>query len=225
MSLQLSEPEITTVPTILGYLPGSDFALANELVILLTHYDGPGTDPDGTTYPTANQGVSGAAILLELARLWQEQDLEVRRSVLFIAWGGGQLNEPGLQEFLVDPTTFRHLPAPNNGDPLTPRVIIQLDYAGAGAEALAIHPDSAANLANLLRDAAATSQIPIAASPNPTGIPPLRIGRAAWLNFTWANPTTLPTQDTLDRIEPEKLQTYGEILSHLLTQIVRQTRY
>jgi hypothetical protein len=225
MSLELSDPELTAVPTILGYLPGSDFAIANELVILLAPYDGLGTDPDGTTYPAANQGASGMGILLELARLWQEQDLEVRRSVLFIAWGGGQLNAPGLQEFLNDSTTFRHLPAPSNGDPLTPHVIIQVDYAGAGAEAIAIHPGSAANLADLLREATATTQTTVAANPDPTGITALHIGRAAWLNFTWTSPTVPPTDDTLDRIEPEKLQTYGQILSHLLTEIVRQSRY
>ncbi|MCB8943643.1 MAG: ABC transporter permease subunit [Ardenticatenaceae bacterium] len=226
MSLDLSAVENTAVPTILGYLPGSDFAIANELIILLAPYDGLGIDPDGTLYPSVNQGASGIGVLLELARLWQEQDLEVRRSVLFIAWGG-QLNASGLEAFLSDPVTVRHLPAPSNGDPLTPHVIIQLDYAGAGVDALAIHPGSAVNLANLLREAAATTQTPIAANPDPTDIIPLNIGRAAWLNFTWANPvsTATPTEDTLNRIEPEKLQTYGEILSHLLTEIVRQSRY
>ena len=225
ISLQLSEPEMTAVPTILGYLPGSDFAIANELIILLAPYDGLGNDPDGTIYPAANQGASGVGILLELARLWQEQDLEVRRSVLFIAWGGGQLNEPGLEEFLNDNTSFRHLPAPSNGDLLAPHVIIQVDYAGAGADAIAIHPGSAGNLSDSLRESIAQSQTPVAANPDPTDITPLRVGRAGWLNFTWANPTVLPTQDTLGRIEPEKLQTYGEILSHLLTEIVRQSRY
>ena len=227
MSLQLSEVAETAVPTILGYLPGSDFTIANEMVVLVAHYDGLGTDPDGTTYPAVNQGASGVGILLELARLWQEQDLEVRRSVLFIAWGGGQLNTPGLQEFLTNPRTFRHLPAPSNGNPLTPHVIVQIDYAGAGLDALAIHPQATPRLADLLRKAATTTQTPIIADPAPTDIAPLTVGRANWLNFTWAAPTNpiSPTDDTLNRIQPEKLQTYGEILSHLLTEIVRQSRY
>ena len=225
MSLYVSEPDSMAVSTILGYLPGSDFAIANEMVVLIAHYDGLGTDPDGTLYPAANQGASGMGVLLELARLWQEQDLETRRSVLFIAWGGSTLNDPGLQAFLSDNRSFRHLPAPSNGNQLAPHVIIQLDYAGSGAAALAIHPASAPRLADLLRQSATENQIPIAADPTLTDIIPLRVGRANWLNFTWTNPIVLPTADNLDRIEPEKLQTYGEVLSHLLTQIVRQSRY
>jgi hypothetical protein len=224
MSLDLSEPELTAVPTILGYLPGSDFAIANELVILIAPYDSLGTDPDGTTYPAVNQSASGVGIMLELARLWQEQDLEVRRSVLFVAWGGGQLNEPGLKEFLDDNTTFRHLPSPNNGDPLTADVIITIAYAGAGGATLAVHPESALKMLDLLQEAAATTETPLA-DPDVTDIVSLRSGQSLWLNFTWSDPMGPPTEDTLDRIEPEKLQTYGEILSHLLTEIVRQSRY
>ena len=51
MSLTLSEPEQTAVPTVLGYLPGSDLNLAGELVVVFAHYDGLGVDPDGDAVP------------------------------------------------------------------------------------------------------------------------------------------------------------------------------
>jgi hypothetical protein len=77
---------------------------------------------------------------------------------------------------------------------------------------------------DLLQEAAATTETPLA-NPDVTDIVSLRSGQSLWLNFTWSDPMEPPTEDTLERIEPEKLQIYGEILSHLLTEIVRQSRY
>lgn len=100
MSLTLSEPQKVEVPCVLAYKTGSDFDLAGELVVLFASYDGLGMDPDGTVFPAANHDASGVGILLEMARLWQEQNLNARRSVLFAAWGGSQLDNSGVMDFL-----------------------------------------------------------------------------------------------------------------------------
>jgi hypothetical protein len=227
MALELSDPQPTTVPAVLGYMHGSDYAISNELVVVLTTYDGLGTDPDGTVYPGANHNAAGVAVMLELARLWQEQELDPRRSVLFIAWGSGQLDHPGLNEFLADGSSFRHLPANSTGERLAPRIVVQLDYAGAGGEQLLVHPDSAEQLAELVQESASDAGIPIDAG-NGDGLSSLRRYAppgASWLSFGWENAATDPEQDTLARIEAQKLQSVGHILSHVATQVVRQNAF
>lgn len=227
MALELTEPQITTVPAVMGYMHGSDFAISNELVVILATYDGLGTDPDGTVYPGANHNAAGVGVLLELARLWQKQELDPRRSVLFIAWGGGQLDRPGAAEFLADASSFRHLPANSTGQRLAPHIVVQLDYAGAGGSQLLVHPASAARLAELVQESAGDAGIPINAT-NGDGLVSVRRyapPSASWLSFGWEDAAADPEQDTMARIDAEKLQSVGRILSQVATQIVRQTAY
>jgi len=227
MSLDLEEPEMTPVPVVLGYLHGSDFTIANELVVLFASYDGLGVDPDGTVYPSANHNAAGVGMLLEVARLWQEQGLDPRRSVLFVAWGGGQLDDPGVQQFLSDQNSFRHLPANSNGTPLAPRMVFQLDYLGAGGDTLFIHPQSSTNLTELWLETASEAGIPVA-YPAEDSVPQVEAFKpqgSAWLSFAWENADVPPSEDLMEHIEAEKLQVIGQALTHMLTQIVRQTRF
>lgn len=227
MSLQLGEPRAVELPAVLGFLPGSDYAIASELLVLVAAYDGPGTDPDGTAFPAANHNASGVAILLELARLWQEQDLNPRRSVLFVAWGGGELEDPAFLDYLQGNRSFTHLPAPNAAGRFTPQAVIYLDSLGGGGDALATAPGASRRLLELLEESGA----PLGVSLDPQGQSPIRdpsLGRPAraeWLALSWSGEPLPPHQDTFDGISAEKLQIAGELLSHMLTRIVRETRY
>jgi len=114
--LQLEPPETVTAYNVMWLLDGSDANLARELVIVSCHYDGLGRAParlgspksDGTLYPGANGNASGVAAMLEIARLWQEQEFQPRRSVLFAAWVGGELPYSGAHYFHDLPTGFIH---------------------------------------------------------------------------------------------------------------------
>jgi ABC-type dipeptide/oligopeptide/nickel transport system permease subunit len=227
MSVDLGDPETMAVPVVLGHLLGSDFTIANELVVVLANYDGLGIDPDGTEYPGANHNAAGIGVLLEVARLWQQEELDPRRSVLFIAWGGGELENPGLNDFLADERSIRHLPATASRTRLTPRTVLQLDYAGAGGDTLFIQPGSNNNLIELLRDSVTNTGISL--NPEPSDSAPLvekwNSPSSAWLSFGWEEGDAPLTEDVIDRIEAAKLQSIGELVSHILTQIVRQTRY
>jgi ABC-type dipeptide/oligopeptide/nickel transport system permease subunit len=99
MHLQLEPPEKVTLYNVMGMLNGADAALADDLVILSCHYDGLGRAPDGTLYPGADGNATGVAVMLEIARLWQEQEFQPRRSVLFVAWAGGELPYSGAHYF------------------------------------------------------------------------------------------------------------------------------
>jgi Zn-dependent M28 family amino/carboxypeptidase len=233
MSLTLSEPQGVEIPCVLGYLPGSDYDLAGQLVVLYAPYDGLGIDPDGTTYPAVNHNASSVAVLLEMARLWQEQNLDARRSVMFVAWGGGQLQEPGAERFVRQSTNFRHLPT---AVPNKPALLLQLEGVGAAGESadgsvgeLWIHPQSNRHLAELIEETAAEVGVPVAhgesnAFPGETERR-MVTRRIPSIYLTWSDSDIAPNQDTLERIEPDRLRAVGEALALALTKVVRQTSY
>jgi len=227
MSLALSEPQEVEVPCVLAYKRGSDFDLAGQLVILFATYDGLGMDPDGTVFPAANHDASGVGLLLEMARLWQDQNLNARRSVLFVAWGGGQLDDSGAMGFLGDGRNFPYLPVRTMYRRFAPAMIFQLDYLGAGDDTLYIHPNSSDRLGRLLAETATEVGISIVSegggSPPYDDIIPSR--STQWLYFTWSNPEVALDEDSIERIEPDKLQTLGEAFALALTRVVRQASY
>jgi peptide/nickel transport system permease protein len=221
MALDLSEAQEVAVPTILGYLPGSDLNLAGELVVVYAHYDGLGIDPDGTIYPAVNHNASGIGVMLEVARLWQEEELDPRRPVLFVAWGAGTLDNPGAQAFFDSAESFRHLPTTEE---LQPRAVFQLDYAGAGDDELFIHPGSNSILRELISESAAEVGVLLAESGEGSGGKAFDT-HAPWVYLAWDNGSLSPEQDTFNRIEADKLRPYGELLALSLAKVVRQSRY
>ncbi len=138
----LAPPEQAQTHNVLGLLPGSDPALAGEVIILGAHYDHVGDDPGavacasngkneqystecqtgGRRYSGANDNASGVAIMLEIARLWQQGGYRPGRSVLFAAWGAQELDQLGSRHYVLSPTVT-----------LTRTLaVIQLDGVGGG---------------------------------------------------------------------------------------------
>ncbi|MDX1436519.1 MAG: M20/M25/M40 family metallo-hydrolase, partial [Anaerolineales bacterium] len=118
-TMRYTAPEARQIETanVLGLLPGSDPYLAQELIVLGAHYDHVGDDPSvedcsggdcltvpGLRYSGINDNASGVAVLLEIARLWQEQGYRPKRSVLFAAWGANEISEAGSRYFVENPT-------------------------------------------------------------------------------------------------------------------------
>jgi peptide/nickel transport system permease protein len=227
MSLSLDEPQTVEIPNLLGFLPGTDYDLAGDLVILFAHYDALGMDPDGTVYPGANHNASGVGVMLEIARLWQEQDLNPRRSVMFVAWGGGQLGSRDARQFLGNSRSFRHLPNLNSNRPLSPDVILEIDDVGSGGSTLVLHPGSSGRLAKTLGEIANGVDVDVRVADGRSASPGVlaRPDRTAWLSLSWSNANVLPSQDTFERIKSERLQAVGEVVVELLTRIVRENSY
>jgi peptide/nickel transport system permease protein len=219
LSLALAEPQEIDVSCVLGYMPGTDYDLAGQLVVLYASYDGLGIDPDGTIFAGANHNASGIGVLLELARLWQEQQLDARRSVLFVAWGAGQLEDSGAGVFLGQDSNFRHLPALTLNKPA---LIFELDSVGAGGDTLVAYLLSGSELGDLVESAAAEVGVEMVWGQDAPS-PPTR--RVPGVYLAWRDSQIAPDQDRLEHIEPAKLQAVGELLSLALTRVVRQARY
>jgi len=92
---------------ILALLPGSDPALAHELVVVGAHYDHVGYGnlnnsygPTGFIHNGADDNASGVAGLIEIAEAFQQLPHRPRRSVLFAFWDGEEKGLLGSYHFL-----------------------------------------------------------------------------------------------------------------------------
>ncbi|HET9711409.1 MAG TPA: M28 family peptidase, partial [Pyrinomonadaceae bacterium] len=80
---------------VVGILDGSDPVLKNETIILGAHYDHLGRGGEGSLAPRsdeihhgADDNASGTAGLIELARVFGAQRPKLKRTLVFIAFGG-----------------------------------------------------------------------------------------------------------------------------------------
>jgi hypothetical protein len=227
MSLVLSEPQDAEITSVLGFIPGSDLDIANDLVVIIARYDGFGTDPDGTVYPGANQSASAIGQMLELARLWQEQNLGARRSALFVAWGGEALFEHVGEDFINEALSYRHLPTRNTRSDVRLTLVVELDNAGAGGERLEILSDSLGRHALLFAETSEEIGVPVNIEEHELSLERRLQGLGAhWTRIQWEQPEGFsPEEDSFDRLDTEKMQSFGEILALALTNIMRQADY
>ena len=104
--------EVATV-NVLGWLPGSDAALAGEHVLIGAHMDhlGRGThsgsrggpEAVGQVHNGADDNASGTAGVVELAAALGSRRGELRRGVLFAAWSGEEWGLLGSQHYTDAP--------------------------------------------------------------------------------------------------------------------------
>ncbi len=67
---------------VIGYIPGSDARIQTHRILVVADYTGPAV-LEGDTYPGADENASGVAVMLEVLRLWNEQDFVPKRTVVF----------------------------------------------------------------------------------------------------------------------------------------------
>jgi len=94
-------------PNVVAMRPGSDPKLKNEYVIFSAHLDhlGVGQPINGDRiYNGAMDDASGVASLIEIATMMKEKNLDLKRSVIFIAVTGEEKGELGSTYFAHYPT-------------------------------------------------------------------------------------------------------------------------
>jgi Zn-dependent M28 family amino/carboxypeptidase len=226
--LQLQPPETVTLYNVLGMLSGADAALADELVIVSCHYDGLGQAPDGTPYPGADGNASGVAAMLEIARLWQEQHFQPRRSVLFAAWAGGELPYSGAHYVHDRRAGFiTHYDV---------AAVIHLDrLGGAAGDGLVVRSvGRRANLLDLLVSSAARLDVDVTQGLALrhhyqrlfSGQPGDQLGgRYGTLIATWGDPEPALADDTLDYLDPQHLSQAAQVVNLTLITAAHEPRY
>jgi len=219
MQVTLEQPEEVRLYNVLGLLDGADAGYADELVVVSCHYDGPGRGPDGTLYPGANEDGSGVAVMLEIARLWQEQSFQPRRSVLFAAWAGGDLHYSGAHAFHDRPGALGSYNV---------SAVVHLDRLGsAEGNGLVVRPVGGRdNLLNLLVASAGRLDVPVVQGgrlrhPYQTLLP----GRYGTLVITWGDPDPALAADTLENINPAHLSQAAQVVNLTLITAAHEPRY
>lgn len=213
---------------VIGYIPGagSGIGLDSHAIIVSAYYDGLGTGPDGTFYPGANDNASGVAAMLEIARVLREGPYPPEKTVIFVAWSGGERGE-GL-------STFDIMNAKIGFSSLTLEAVFELSGVSAGSgEAIAIGEGSSFRLIQLIQ--AAAGRIGVATTTRGRdphyGLPVARTGfggRSAlslYLSWDGSDRTAHTAGDTLEMIDPEKLRKLGQTTVLALTVVSREVDY
>ena len=105
------QPRAVEARNVAALLPGSDPALADEVLIIGAHYDhlglgGEGSlDPDarGVVHNGADDNASGTSGLIEIARLLSQSDRRPARSVLFLAFTAEEKGLWGSSHYVRNP--------------------------------------------------------------------------------------------------------------------------
>ncbi len=217
---------------VVGFIAGtgSSFSQAgggldSQVVMVSAYYDGVGTSPDGIFYPGANDNASGVATMLELARALKNSPFEPKRTVVFVAWAGGQRRE-GLS---VDAVMNTHL----GFDQLNVEDVIELSGVGGGdGPSMVLGQDSSYRLVQLFQ--AAADRLGYSTTTRGRGphygltIQPGFGGRKGLsLDVSWDGSDRLAftPQDTLSSIDPQKIRQVGETTLLGLTVLTRETNY
>jgi hypothetical protein len=98
---------------VVGFLPGREPEMADEVVVLGAHYDhvglgrygsNGGASSAGQVHNGADDNASGTAVLLEVAAALGRPENRPRRSVLFVAFSGEELGLLGSDHYVKHPS-------------------------------------------------------------------------------------------------------------------------
>jgi ABC-type dipeptide/oligopeptide/nickel transport system permease subunit len=218
---------------VIGVLPGSGSetpmpgggTLDNQVILISAYFDGLGVAPDGVFYPGANDNASGVAEMLEIARVLKEGEYFPEKTVIFVAWSGGQRHMGLSTDSILGNTNglgLLHLEA-----------IFELSGVGAGSgKEILLDQGSSFRLVDLFEDAArrmgnkVTSRGRGPHFGQKTGISfGGRESLTAYISWDGSDQYTGMPLDTLDKIDVEKLQELGETTTLVVTLISREVEY
>jgi hypothetical protein len=212
---------------VLGVIPGEGGVLTSEeqVIVVSAYYDGLGIGPNGAFYPGANDNASGVATLLELARIMKASAYKPAKTILFVAWAGGERGE-GLS--VVNVLNAR----PGAGN-LTVEAVIELSGVGYGTgDSIALQDGSSYRLVKLFQSAAKKYNDPTTTrGRNPHYGREMSVGfgdrRALTLSISWSGSDHLAhTQsDQAQIIDPQKLQRVGRTTLLTLMVLARESSY
>ncbi len=95
---------------VIGFIPGSDDKLKEEVIVVMGHYDHVGkgvyavkSEYSGKICPGANDNASGAAGVIEVGRAIRKEGLKLKRSVLLLATTGEEAGLHGARQYVKKP--------------------------------------------------------------------------------------------------------------------------
>ena len=218
---------------VIGFIPGTGahtgprlgMGMDSQVIMVSAYYDGLGVGPDGTLYPGANDNGSGVATMLELARVLKQAPYQPKRTVVFVAWNGGERTE-GLSVSNV-------MNAKAGFMSLTVEAVIELSGVGAGdGSEIALEQGSSFRLVQLFQKAAGR----LGVSTTTRGRGPHHGmftsrgfgGRSAlslYVSWDGSDRTAHTPEDTVEALDPRKLRQVGQTTLLALTVLSREVEY
>jgi hypothetical protein len=212
---------------VLGAYPGESVlqGMDSQVIMIGAYYDGLGTGPDGTLYPGANDNASGVATMLEMARLLKQSVYKPDKTVLFVAWAGGERGER------LSVTSIMN--ARPGGADLTVEEVMELSGVGYGREkSVAIGEESSYRMVKLFQSAADAVGVPTTTrgrSPHYGQEIVYQFGdrTALTLSLSWDGSDDLAhtPADTPSIIDPQKLYKSGSAATLTMFYLSRETNY
>ncbi|MBN1886729.1 MAG: ABC transporter permease subunit [Thermoflexales bacterium] len=231
MTLEGAEPD--SYHTVIGFIPGSGSfmpsgqgrGLDSQVIMVSAYYDGVGTGLDGQLYPGANDNASGVAAMLEIARALKQGPYAPKKTVVFVAWPGGQRYESLSVVNVMGAKTGFHS--------LTVEAVIELAGVGAGSGGgIALGPGTSYRLVQLFQAAAARMGV----STTSRGRGPHygvyaqlphggRSALSAYVSWDGSDQTAYTLADTVEAVDPQKLKKVGQTTLLAVTVLSRETDY
>lgn len=214
MSLPLTPMREVEGMNVVGLLRGTDPELSKRAVLVGGHLDGVGTDPDGTVFPAANDNAGGPAVTIEVARALAAQRTQLKRSVVFVAFGGEEEGLLGSEAYAT-----RSGASPGRVESLV--AYLNLDVIGCCGSTLEASEESPA-LVERIRLAAQRLGIPFRSSRGggsdhetfaKRGVPSVLI--------LWSDIILHTPRDTIALIEVSRLQKAGEVVTAVSLELGR----
>ena len=212
---------------VIGYIPGqgSEVGMDDDVIIVSAYYDGLGVGPDGTLYPGANDNLSAVAVMLELARILKEGPYAPDKTIVFVAWAGGER----MEGFSV----VNAMAAKVGFYQLNVEAVLELSGVGGGSgEAIALGSGTSFRLTRLIEAAAGRLGVEVTTrgtDPHvglPTGIGfGGREALTALVSWDGSNELAHLPDDNLANLEPEKMESLGKVMSLVLTVLSREAEY
>lgn len=94
---------VTQGTNLLGMIPGTDPELSDEFIVLMAHYDHLGVTTAGDIFNGAFDNASAVGMSLEMARVLIDNDVQPRRSIVFLFTDDEESGLDGAQAWLEDP--------------------------------------------------------------------------------------------------------------------------
>lgn len=213
------EQRDATYRNVMAMWPGEDVSLDEEMILVMAYYDGLGT-ANGTLYPGANDDASGVATMLELVRTWKQWNFTPKRTVLFVAWAGGELNQtPSISQYLSTRSGLSDL-----------KVVGAFEIEGVGAgegDAVLLWRSSSDRMTEMVQLAARRLKIPTKTVGQGLHTESLLAQRlltnypVITLSWPGADANAHVPTDTVESLDPEKIERAGRLLN--LTTAVMAT--
>jgi hypothetical protein len=188
--------------------------LAGELIILFTTYDVPGDNTENYPLALGGHDQTDLAVLLETIQHLKTQDINPRRSILFVAWQAVGSESGDLEEYVKDRDNFRRLSTRSGGVRIAPTMVLQID-SGENPNGIWVHPDSPERLADLINYSSRQAGVHNVPAENQV-INPL-VSSLPWAYMAWTDGTT----QTMAKDE-NPLEQYGKTLFLTLITLLRE---